>query len=167
MTTTRRAGAGVAIAAAIAVTSVLCGGLPAAAKDATPVSAAFTVDVSLSPRALARLTQLREGIVVSALYYGEATRAARKKADEMGQIALGDEKALLPATGGRAAIRGANFDPRKVDWVVDRKAMVNINVFTARRSDPNNLLSCDLFDDALTLAVAGPIPISCKLIEEH
>jgi hypothetical protein len=140
-------------------------GGPASAAGAG--GAGFTVNVTLSPRAADRLARLGESIELSAYWYGEATKAAKKRADEMGQIYFGQEKRLLPGSGGTVVFDGASFDAKKLPWVVGGKAMMNLNVFTARKKHPDNLLTCDLFDDDMALAVAQPIAIHCKLIEEH
>ena len=44
--------------------------------------------------------------------------------------------------------------------------MVNVNVYSARRSGPDNILDCDFFDDALTLAQQASLTLHCKLIGE-
>jgi hypothetical protein len=80
-------------------------------------SMGFSVDVSLSAPAAAKLNALKEKIVVSVLWYGEPTSAARKRADEMGQIDLGTEQVRLPASGGRAEITGRSVQIKHIDWV--------------------------------------------------
>ena len=71
--------------------------VPVSAMDG---SRGFSVDVSLSSAAVAKLNALKERIVVSVWWSGESTRAARKCADEMGQIHLGAEQVRLPGSGG-------------------------------------------------------------------
>ena len=128
---------------------------------------AFSVDVSLSPKAAARLAALNEKIVVAAYWFGEPAPAARKHANEMGQISLGTEEIRIPGTGGRAQITGQAARADHFGWVKYGAVQVNVNVYSARQSGPNNILACDLFEDAAALARARPIPLLCKLIEEH
>lgn len=140
--------------------------------DAAPATAAenkmaFSVDVALSPKAAARLAALNEKIAVAAYWFGEPTRAARRHANEMGQISLGTEEIRIPGTGGRAQMTGQPAQAEHFGWVKDGAVQVNVNVFSARQSGPNNILACDLFEDAAALAHARPIPLLCKLIEEH
>lgn len=142
-------------------------GIAAVPAVAAGGGAGFTVVVTLSPRAADRLARLGESIELSAYWYGEATKAAKKRADEVGQIHLGDEKHVISGAGGTATFDGASFDAKKLSWVVGGKAMMNLNVYTARRKHPDNLLSCDLFDDDMALAVEKPVAIHCRLIEEH
>lgn len=133
---------------------------------AKPTPPRYTVVVTLSAKAAAKLTALREGVVVAAVYYGEPTKAAAKQADEVGQIDLGHEDVALPAAGGAASFVGRGFQAARLGWVVGGAAQININVFSARKSGPDNLLDCDLFEDAVTVAEAKPIAIACKLIGE-
>ena len=44
--------------------------------------------------------------------------------------------------------------------------MLNMNVYSARRAGPDNVLECDLFDGLLTRASTAPIELRCGLIEE-
>ncbi len=136
---------------------------PAEADD----SMGFSVDVSLSSQSAAKLAARKEQIVVSAVWSGEPTKAARKRADEMGQIDLGTEQVRIPGSGGRAEITGRTVQVKRIDWVKDRAVAVNVNVFSARLSDPNNLLDCGLFDDKVTIARSKPVQIACKLIGER
>lgn len=146
----------------------------AAAVAAVPVSASaegakaphFTVTVSLSDAARAKLAAAHEGIVVAAYYAGEPTKAAMKKA-EMGEIQLGSEEVRIGGAGGDAVFTGAKFQANRTNLIKPGTAKILINVYTARLSSQNNLISCDLFEDTVTVAEAKPIPIACKLIGEH
>lgn len=53
-----------------------------------------------------------------------------------------------------------------VKWLAGGKVMVDVNVYSARRGGPDNILDCDFFDDALTLAQQAPLTLHCKLIGE-
>ena len=134
---------------------------------AAAADSGFTVNVSLSPQAASRLAQLAEPITMSALYYGEPTRAARRHADEMGQIDLGTDEMTIPGSGGAAQFTLRALDRKHVVWGRNKDVKLNINVYTARHSDPNNLIACDFFDDSLSLALAHPINVGCKLIGEN
>jgi hypothetical protein len=144
--------------------AVVAAPVPSSAVDA---SMGFSVDVSLSSPAAAKLNALKEKIVVSVLWYGEPTRAARKRADEMGQIDLGTEQVRVPASGGRAEITGRSVQIKHIDWVKDRVVRVNVNVFSARISGPNNYLNCGAFEDNVVVARSKPVQMVCRLIEEH
>jgi hypothetical protein len=113
------------------------------------------------------LNALKEKIVVSVVWYGEPTRAARKRANEMGKIDLGTEEVRLPASGGRGEITGKTVQIKHIDWVKGRAVRVNVNVFSARLSDPNNYLDCGAFEDAVAIARSKSVQMTCKLIGER
>jgi hypothetical protein len=138
--------------------------VPSSAMDG---SMGFSVDVSLSSPAAAKLNSLKEKIVVSVLWYGEPTRAARKRADEMGQIDLGTEQVRLPSSGGQAEITGRSVQVKHIDWLKNRAVQVNVNVFSARLSGPDNYLDCGAFEDTVTVARSKPVQMVCRLIGEH
>jgi hypothetical protein len=137
----------------------------------TPLCAAelaggFSVDVSLSANAAAKLAALKEKIVVAAYFSGEPAADARQHADEEGQINLGAERVTISGAGGRAEVTGKKLKTMHLAWVKDRDAQVVVNVFSARLSGPNNLLNCDFYESSLAKAHEKPIAIACKLIGE-
>ena len=138
--------------------------IPSSAMDG---SMGFSVDVSLSSQAAAKLNALKEKVVVSVLWYGEPIRAARKRADEMGQIDLGTEQVRLPASGGQAEITGRSVQVKHIDWVKNRAVQVNVNVFSARLSGPDNYLDCGVFEGTVVVARSKPVQMVCKLIGAH
>lgn len=152
---------------ALFLSASVLAGFNSAAAAAAENKMAFTVDVSLSPKAAARLAALNEKITVAAYWFGEPTKAARRHANEMGQISLGTEEIRIPGNGGRAQMTGQAAQAEHFVWVQDGAVQVNVNVYSARQSGPNNILACDLFEDSAALAHSRPIPLLCKLIEEH
>jgi hypothetical protein len=130
-------------------------------------SLGFSVDVSLSAPAATKLDSLKEKIVVSVLWYGEPTKAAKKRADEMGQIDLGTEQVRLPGSGGRAEIKGRSVQLKHIEWVQNRAVRASVNIFSARLSGPDNYLDCGIFDNTVVVARAKPVQIACKLIGER
>lgn len=126
----------------------------------------FTVNVTLSPKAAARLAKLKEGVAVAAYYGGEPVPARMKEGGESGEISLDTETITLSSTGGPAAITGRHVDTSRLSWIKGGVAQVLINVFSARRSSPDNLLDCGIFEGSVAKARSAPIKIACKLIEE-
>lgn len=130
----------------------------------TPRFDSYQVDVTLSPAAQERLQEGGETILVDADYYGAPGQAAMDLADDVGRLDLGRAQRELPGAGS------ANFDGS--GFLADRLGMiegepqVNINVYSGRKSSPNNLLDCDFFEDALSAASAAPIGLHCALISE-
>lgn len=105
-----------------------------------------------------------ETIIVSASYYGSPADGARIKVDDVGQVDLGREQHVL-ASPGTAHFSGARIA------VGTRRALkqppeVNINVFSGRKTSPDNLLDCDIFQDDIAVATHSPVTITCKLLTE-
>lgn len=139
---------------------------------AEPVAAAaeklsFDVNVTLSEKALAKLGTLKEGIIISAAYYGDPRPSFKKHVDETGHINLGsgDEEVELPASGGRATVTGSKVDTTRLVWL-SGPVQINVNVYSARKSNSDNLLSCDFIDGPLADVVNAPVPLHCTLIDE-
>ncbi len=124
----------------------------------------YTLDISLSPRAAATLSQSGEQIHVSAVYFGRAIK--QEDGDEMGQVSLGTEDVDLPAAT-RITFGQVTLDHAALAKAVDQQAYVNINVYTSRKKFPDNLLNCGLFEDRVEVAAQAPIAIACKLIDEN
>lgn len=127
----------------------------------------ITVEVSLSPMAAKRLATRSEGIIVDADFYGDPTPAGQAHADQIGRIDLGGGRIALPVGGaGTARIPDASASSDGLRWV-NGPVSVNINVYSARLSGPDNILACDFFDGTLQDALRAPITLRCGLIEEN
>lgn len=129
-------------------------------------SLGFDVELSFSPNALKELSERGERIVVSVDYYGYPKPSAEQHADEVGRILLGRENLEVPARPGTVHVTGTSVDSGRLDWI-EGEVMVNGNVFSARRSDPNNLIECDFIDGKLADIVPAPVALHCALIEEN
>ena len=139
-----------------------------AAACAAPAGAAlpFAVTVTLSPRAAERLAALPEDIIVAASFSGDPTPEGRAHGDEIGRIALGRAEARLPPAAGTVHFAGTEAAAEAIRWVAG-PVLLNVNVYSARRSGPDNLLACDFFDGTLASAARAPVTLHCGLIEEN
>lgn len=126
----------------------------------------FSIELSFTPDALSSLNKHSEKVIVSASYYGSPTKAGSIHANEVGQIDLGSEQARVPAKPGPVVLSGSKFEAEKMRWV-DGDVGVNVNVYTARLSSPDNLISCDFIDGLIANVKASqPVPLRCALISE-
>lgn len=128
-------------------------------------SPAFDFNVTLSPKAAKKLASTKEGLTFAASYYGDPTKKAEKHANEVGQIDLGMERVDLPGKAGKVHVSGGDFDPRRLDWI-SGPVYVNVNVFSSRKSGPDNILSCDFIDTELKNVTGQVTTLNCFLIEE-
>lgn len=126
---------------------------------------AFTVAITLSQKAAARLDAMHEGIIVSASYSGDPAPGAEKRTDEIGRIPLGIENVEAPGKAGTVRVTGDQVKRSRLAWVKG-PVLLNVNVYSARHSGPDNILACDFFDGNLEDAVRKPVPLHCSLIEE-
>jgi len=150
-----------------AALAVAAGALaPAFAAPASVNGPAFEVDVALSPAAAARLANPRETIIVDAEIYGVPT-SQKLFAETEGKLDLAPERKIEIPGAGAAGFVATKLDAGKLAEVQGHAARVAIEVFSGRRSSPNNLLDCDFYDDLLSAAAQQPVAVQCKLIGEQ
>jgi hypothetical protein len=137
-------------------------------KPAPPPAApaGFTVKVTYSQKAMDKLLASKETVIVVGYLYGLPKAGTPKSdIDEVGQVDLGEVKQeIVPAAT-------ATFDRVKPDqalmkWINDQGLQLLINVYSGRKSSPNNLLDCGIYEGPLAAVQGQSIPISCKLIGE-
>lgn len=129
---------------------------------------AFTVEVSLSKAAQARMGG-KERVIVSADYFGYPSQAAidrKVPGSEDPWLTLHRQQIEL-AGAGTASFPQVTFDATQLAWIEHPdQPEVNINVFSGRKSSPDNLLDCQMFQDTLDAATKSPIRLHCTLIGE-
>ena len=148
-----------------AATILLLAPLVSAQQD-QPIIFAFDVRITLSELALERLQLTREGIVVSADYTAVPLPSTENRANRGGSIDLGIENREGGGGEGLVRITGRKVDPRRLEWI-QPPIMVNVNVDSARRTNPDNLPACDFFDGRLSSAVHKTPTLHCTLITER
>jgi len=149
-----------------AATTLLLTPLAPAQQQDQPIIFAFDVRITLSDLAAERLRTTREGIVVSAYYTGEPLPSAENRANQIGTIDLGTENREVIGAEGLVRITGKKVDLRRLEWIKG-SVLLNVNVYSARRTNPDNILSCDFFDGKLSSAVRKAPVLHCTLIEER
>jgi len=125
----------------------------------------FDVQISLSQKAAAKLASLDEGIVVAATYSGDPAPVAEARADQIGGIDLGREAVKISGRPQTAHITGPHISDSTLAEI-QGPILLNVNVYSARRSGPDNILNCDSFDGDLRQVVHQPLAIYCALISE-
>jgi hypothetical protein len=139
-----------------------CGAVLAALVTASAVAAQenVTVDLVLDPEAEAALQSRGEWIIVNAWYYGDPALDAVPM-DEMGLVYLGEEEATIYPVSQRIVLGGMT-DGAPREWVID--PILNVNVFTARMTDQNNLLDCGFVEGPVTELAGAAQTISCRML---
>jgi hypothetical protein len=126
----------------------------------------FTLDISYSPRAAAEMARRREALTISAYYEGEPSRAGARHTNGEDGINLGDDTRTVPARSGPVAVTGRGFLPARLAWTRAGTIRVNVNLFSARRSGPDNILDCGVVEGPLARIAGRTHPVRCKLIGE-
>lgn len=134
--------------------------LAVGAAGAARAQESVTLDLQIDAAAEAALQARGEWVVVDAWFYGDPALDSVPM-DEMGLVYLGEERATVYPVSQRVTIGGyTNGAPR--DWVFE--PIVNVNVFTARMTDQNNLLNCGIVEGPIADLAGGVQTISCTLL---
>jgi len=147
-----------------------CGQAPPGTADSPATAAAdqyaFTVAVTLSDKARKQFDKSGESLVVGAAYFAApAANAPKDIVNEIGTIDLGRKEKEL-AGSGEVTFDGSALKRDRLTYV-EGLPQVNINVWSGRKSSPDNLLDCDMFQDAIAVAARkNPITLHCRLIGE-
>ena len=126
----------------------------------------FEIDIRLSAKAQAEIQRRGETILVVAYFGGIPKAGSKFKPDEMGNIDLGQARVELSGQG-IARFEGFVVPKEKVAALTDSNYNVLVNVFTARKTDKNNLLACGIVEDSIGALQGKRHVISGKLIGEH
>jgi hypothetical protein len=137
-------------------------------KPAPPVATVpgFTVTITYSQKAMATLVAGKETVIVAGYLSGFPIQGTPKQdVDHLGQIDMGEVKNEI-APGATATFDRIKLNPTLMKWVDNQGPQLLINVYSGRKSSPNNLLDCGIYEGALKAIQGQSIPISCKLIGE-
>jgi hypothetical protein len=150
---------------ALAIAAPLLAFAPANAASQV-VGPDFSVAVTLSPQAAARLANPKETVLVAANFYG-IPKAEKLRMEYQGQFPLADEQDIEIPGAGVAHFVGPHYDKSKLSAMQGDVLMVALQIVSGRHSSPDNLLDCAPYEDSIAHAAEKPIAILCKLIGEH
>jgi hypothetical protein len=126
----------------------------------------FTVTVTYSQKAMATLAAGKETVIVVGYLYGFPIQGTPKQdVDHVGQISMGEVKKEI-APGATATFDHVKLNQPMMKWMDSQGPQLLINVYSGRKSSPNNLLDCGIYEGPLKAVQGQSIPISCKLIGE-
>lgn len=118
------------------------------------------IAISFDEATIAKLTSLGEWVTVSAYYSGDPAREDAPT-DEMGMVYLGHEEAnIFPAN--QTVELGGFLAGAPLDWVSE--PLINVNVYSARFVDQNNILNCGIVDGPVGALSGAVQTISCTLL---
>ncbi len=138
-------------ALALCATLAACGG-PKFKPD-------FTVAVTFTPAAMAALKAANETVTLDAYYYGAPTEATKERANEDGQIELGQDLVTVDPANPTVHVTGAGLDQVHLTAVEGSKVSVELRAYSG--TDRANLLKCAPVTAALADLQAKPVTIAC------
>jgi hypothetical protein len=140
-------------------------GSASAAAPASPL-ASFNVKVTYSQKAMDKLVASKETVIVAGYLNASPIAGTPKKyVDHVGQLDIGEVQREI-APGAIATFSGVKPDQAMVKWIDSQGPQLLINVYSGRKSSPDNLLDCGIYEGPLAAVQGQSIPISCKLIGE-
>jgi len=125
----------------------------------------FSVAVTYSQKAMDTLTSSKETVIVAAYLTGSPKPGTPKSLIHQGAVGLGDSTQEI-TPGATATFSKISLDPKVLSYVDSQGPQLLINVYSGRKSSPNNLLDCGIYDGPLKDVQGKSIPIACKLIGE-
>ena len=138
------------------------------AKPAAPAATVpgFTVTITYSQKAMATLVAGKETVIVVGYLYGFPIQGTPKQdVDHVGQIDMGEVKKEI-APGAVGKFDSVKLNQPMLKWMDSQGPQLLINVYSGRKSSPNNLLDCGIYEGPLKAVQGQSIPIACKLIGE-
>lgn len=126
------------------------------------VVAGVDVSITLTPDAAAELKNRGETLVIEATYAGDPTPESSSQVNEFGLVELGSDTRELTGAGQ------VSFDEDVIDKsrlpLIAGQPQIMLNVRSARKRTPTNILACDLFWDSVEAASAATVEIQCGLL---
>lgn len=125
----------------------------------------FEITVQLSEMAENKLKAINETIIISAMFSGIPKDTTIKEYMESGEFPIGEQ--MLEIQGqGTARFVDAKISKKDFEALSDKDIQVLINVYSGRRSDPNNLLDCDILQEPISKVRQQKNVLKGKLIGE-
>jgi hypothetical protein len=143
---------------------------PAAMQDNAPAAVpdfpGFTVKLTFSDKASQTLLARKETVVVAAYLWGGPKPGTPKRyIDHIGQVDLGEVDSEV-APDKDAAFGDFKLKKETLQLIDSNGPQLLINVFSGRKSSPDNLLDCGIYEGPLKSAREANIKVACKLIGE-
>lgn len=131
---------------------------------APPSPHAFEVNLTFTPRAIEQLEATKERVIVDATYFGMAISETAPGVDDYGQeVSLGGDMIEIAPGNARVKAPGAGFDATNIASTKGEPEVL-VNVYSARKTHEDNILSCGIYQGPVKMAQKQPVDIRCDLI---
>ena len=145
------------------------GDLPLVKADAAePASLRSTVEVRLTPAAVAKLTSKGEKAVAEAFYFGIVTQDTASMADPQdGTIHLGKDLYDLPLQDVQTVhLTAKAVDPARLDLVAQGKPIVRLEAYATKDGQRVKTMLCNDYQDYVEAAQKQVVTLRCDLNQE-
>ncbi|CCH02305.1 hypothetical protein FAES_4306 [Fibrella aestuarina BUZ 2] len=122
-----------------------------------------TIALQLSPKAEAKLKADKETVIVAAFFSGTPKDTTSQEFLESGEVGVKDQKIEL-TTARVATFENLKFARKDYDALADKDIRLLVNVYSGRRSSPDNLLDCGIVEGPMSDLRGKRLPITGKLI---
>ncbi len=124
----------------------------------------FEVEVELTVRANTLIRADQETIIVSAFLTGIPKDTTLEDYQREGEIGILNHDVELTDTR-IALFKNLKFSRKVYDSLADKDIRLLLNVYSGRKSAPDNLLNCDIFSGKLSTILNKRPTLFCSLIE--
>lgn len=125
----------------------------------------FDIQLQLSDKAEKTLRQKKETVIVMAYFLGIPKDTTSKEYMESGEKGLGSRSIEL-TTGRTAKFSGVKVAKKDIEQLKDPDYDVLVNIYSGRRSSENNLLDCEIIEDAISKVKGKTHVLKGKMIGE-
>lgn len=123
----------------------------------------FEIEVALSPKAKDRIVNSHETIIVAVFLEGTPKNPSKAHLEEDGSFFVGSAQKEI-TYGQPARFNHLQF-PRKIyDQLANKDADLTVNVYTGRKSSPDNLITGDIIIDKVSKVINKHFILHQKLI---
>ncbi len=122
----------------------------------------FEVALNVTPAAADKLNALSKKIEVSGYYFGLPTEASAPKANEAGEINLGEDLVDVAGKPQTVHMSGTGIDI-VAQKSIKGETLVVVSAYLDPTAGMDNILTCTSFKGTLKDAQAKPVAITCDL----
>ncbi len=123
----------------------------------------FEIGISLSPKAEKKLAKGKETLIVDVFFTGTPKDSSQVKIEEDGSFYVASARKEI-FYGQVARFDSIKFSKKIYDQLAEKDIDLNVNVYSGRKSSPDNLINCDPLFDKISNVVNKKFTLKGKLI---
>ncbi|ESQ75512.1 hypothetical protein [Asticcacaulis sp. AC402] len=141
---------------------------PQSGEESKPTSLRSTVELKLTPAAVAKLKATGETAVLDALYFGIVTQETASMADPKdGTIHLGTDLYDLPPKASQTVrLTAKSVDPAKFDLISQGRPILRVAAYASKDGQRVETLSCHDYQDYVDVVQKQAVTLRCDLSQQ-